>query len=103
MHTYLCTYLKHFSQNTEVSQFAGLAGFTAESCQYFEIFNCNETCGLCTLCDNTQLSKDQAECKTLCTLGVNDCTKACEAGQERCSGFVTTPSPAPRSKTIPQE
>ena len=96
-------YLKHFSQTTDVSQFAGMADFTKESCQYFGVFNCKETCGLCTMCDDTQQAKDRAECKTLCTLGVDDCTKACEAGQERCSGFATTPRPVLRSKTVPPE
>ena len=94
--------LKHFSQNTDVSLFAGMADFTAVSCQYFDVFNCKETCGLCTQCD-TQKGKDLAECKTICSLGVDDCTKVCEAGQERCIGFATTPSPAPRSISLPQE
>ena len=62
-----------------------MADLSIESCQYFEEFNCKETCGFCTLC-NTPRGRDQEECKTLCTLGIETCTNICEAGQQKCFG-----------------
>ena len=93
----------NFSMNTDFSQFSGIAELTAESCQYFENFNCKETCGLCSLC-NTPRGRNQAECKTLCTLGIDTCTNVCEAGQQRCAGaaeLITTP--APKSVEVTQD
>ena len=62
-----------------------MADLSIESCQYFEEFNCKETCGFCTLC-NTPRGRDQEECKTLCTLGIETCINICEAGQQKCFG-----------------
>ena len=58
--------------------------FTIDACQYFANFNCEETCGICNLCDQPGFDSNRPECSTQCAGGEVKCTKSCKAGQEQC-------------------
>ena len=58
--------------------------FTINACQYFANFNCEETCGICNLCDQPGFDSNRPECSTQCAGGEVKCTKSCKAGQEQC-------------------
>ena len=60
-----------------------VAKFTFEACNYFESFDCDQTCDLCKLCDSRSGSQHPG-CSNQCANGIENCRTTCKVSQDQC-------------------